>query len=559
MNCRTCNYALWNLKSRSCPECNTPFSISSYKFLPNSVRFCCPDCSQAYYGTDVNGQLQPASFNCVKCSRPLSTDEMVVLPAVGVSEAKTRLNVLPWLDKHNRGFFGRWFGTIGMAVGNPATLARSIVDDARCLPATTFAGLTVLASVFVSGVPVIVFPAFVGFAAAATPGGGGGQMFQMLATLGVGGIFVPLVFIAMLVLWVATCHGLLKLTGQTRGFGLTWCCTCYSSGVFVLAAIPCMGIWLSPLVLLWWAIVLAVVVCKAHGVSWWRGTLAAVVPPVAVMVLLSVSTWLLVVGPLRTTMAGAGVAMATPIQAAAAQGLGPALLQYAAGMNGNAADGRGPRHGAELLAEGLLTAADVFVGTGGVAVPPNAGGPAASVSSTIPPADSTIAGVDVLLLAGMNSEDQAEALDQLAATLPIGTIAHRLGDVVFTYHGIDLSPEGTDDGELWLAVVVNDSDIIIQRYMEGIQVNPPGTTPTARRIPNNMFGPGIMLYTAIKLDGATITFESNADKTMSATFKDALDKQNELRAAANLAPLPDPATVTTTSPAVAKPANPTGR
>jgi hypothetical protein len=40
-----------------------------------------------------------------------------------------------------------------------------------------------------------------------------------------------------------------------------------------------------------------------------------------------------------------------------------------------------------------------------------------------------------------------------ADTLPAGTIAHRLGDFVFTYHGIDFAG---DDPRLWVVMVCYD-------------------------------------------------------------------------------------------------------
>ena len=85
MRCRTCDYPLWNLKTRQCPECGSQFSPVEYDFRPNTVRFCCPHCEQAYYGTDSRGHLEPRSFACVTCGEHLSMREMVLLPAEGLA------------------------------------------------------------------------------------------------------------------------------------------------------------------------------------------------------------------------------------------------------------------------------------------------------------------------------------------------------------------------------------------------------------------------------------------------------------------------------------------
>ena len=67
MRCKQCDYRLWNLTARRCPECGTPFLPSEFEFVPNSVQFCCPHCGQAYYGTDAKGHLVPPAFTCGRC------------------------------------------------------------------------------------------------------------------------------------------------------------------------------------------------------------------------------------------------------------------------------------------------------------------------------------------------------------------------------------------------------------------------------------------------------------------------------------------------------------
>src|SRR5688572_13451876 len=99
MRCTTCQYPLWNLPGRQCPECGTPFLPSEFTFVPNSVRFCCPGCGQDYYGTGPGGHLEPEQYDCVRCGRPVSMNEMVLLPTAGVEEKQTEVEVVPWLDR----------------------------------------------------------------------------------------------------------------------------------------------------------------------------------------------------------------------------------------------------------------------------------------------------------------------------------------------------------------------------------------------------------------------------------------------------------------------------
>ena len=62
MRCKNCDYRLWNLVSRQCPECGTEFLPHEFEFVLNSVRFCCPYCQQDYYGTGDKGHLEPIEF-----------------------------------------------------------------------------------------------------------------------------------------------------------------------------------------------------------------------------------------------------------------------------------------------------------------------------------------------------------------------------------------------------------------------------------------------------------------------------------------------------------------
>lgn len=65
MRCKKCDYRLWNLPSRVCPECGQPFRPSEFEFPVNSVQFRCPHCNQSYYGTGEKGHLVPIEFECV--------------------------------------------------------------------------------------------------------------------------------------------------------------------------------------------------------------------------------------------------------------------------------------------------------------------------------------------------------------------------------------------------------------------------------------------------------------------------------------------------------------
>src|SRR5690349_19508143 len=124
MNCKTCDYSLWNLKARQCPECGTAFTPSEYEFVINSTKFCCPHCDQCYYGTDHRGHLVPREFICVKCGQHIEMNQMVLRPAEGVSEQQTRIDRMPWLEKAHRSWIKRLLLTMSGGMFNPIRIMR---------------------------------------------------------------------------------------------------------------------------------------------------------------------------------------------------------------------------------------------------------------------------------------------------------------------------------------------------------------------------------------------------------------------------------------------------
>ena len=94
--------------------------------------------------------------------------------------------------------------------------------------------------------------------------------------------------------------------------------------------------------------------------------------------------------------------------------------------------GRGPRHAIQLTLEDTLPVG-VFVTADSM-----------TVAEAVPLADTTLARFEEL------SPERKEVVVQSAGeALPEPIIAHRLGDFVFTYHGIDLA---SADSHLWLVI-----------------------------------------------------------------------------------------------------------
>ena len=125
-----------------------------------------------------------------------------------------------------------------------------------------------------------------------------------------------------------------------------------------------------------------------------------------------------------------------------------------------------------------------------------------------------VAGVPLRRFQAASSLRQTELINAAIEALPDNLIAHRLGDFVFTYHGIDLS--AADPG-LWLVI---------------LSPEPLQNPEPARRV-------------CVGCADGRVTQLDRPD------FLGALARQNDLRAAHALPPLPHPATVAHDRPATA--------
>jgi predicted RNA-binding Zn-ribbon protein involved in translation (DUF1610 family) len=498
VQCKSCGYRLWNLTSRQCPECGTRFLPSEFEFVPNSVQFCCPHCGQAYYGTGPKGHLVPAEFDCASCARHVHMDEMVILPTVGVAEEQTQVERMPWLERKERGRWRAWRSTIGQALIGPVRLMKMTPVESPAGEAWRFAVLT-------SFVPLLGLAPFVAFAIIplliiGLPGGPrpfgpwlGVGSFAMVALVAVGCVIATMIGIA---LWGALAHGLLLVTGGTRaGIGRTYQALCYSSGANVITAVPCLGLYIG---WLWWLVSAILMVREGQRVHGARATFAVLFLPAASLVGLVGLTWavaspqIAAIGPFSTTMPVGGVPQT--LSKSHLTLWNSKLLLYAT-RNG----GRGPGHAIEALDDGPIIS--ILFGYG-----------SSTPQDKIPIGNTTL---DRYVL--LPPDQQRQVAQPAAAKLPKGTIAHRLGDYVFTYHGINLMRPA--DPKLWVVIL-----------------SPERAGGTAA--PQSVF--------VSLAGGAADTVAIPADE-----FGSRLAKQNELRAKYKLPPLPDPNTVTHASPAVA--------
>ncbi len=276
MRCRTCDYRLWNLLSRRCPECGSAFRPSEFEFVPGSVQFCCPQCDQPYYATDAKGHLEPKAFACVKCGLDLDMDAMGLRPTAGIEEEQTKADHLPWLDRDRRGRIKAWFATVWMAMTAPGRLIRLSPTDLDNDRAWEFATVTNAVAGFVAFAPMLLL-----FSFGLMGGMGGSRVCTILGGAVVSFLIVIVVSLIYIALWGLAVRALLRITGGVDGeLGHTYQALCYSAGANAVSGIPCVGYYFG---FLWWMISAVFMVKERHKIHGGRAAFAVLTPPLLVI------------------------------------------------------------------------------------------------------------------------------------------------------------------------------------------------------------------------------------------------------------------------------------
>ncbi len=492
MRCKSCDYPLWQIKDRQCPECGAAFKPSEFEFNVNSVRFCCPHCAQEYYGTGEHGHLVPGSFVCVKCSNPVTMDEMVLLPADGVSEKQTEVGSNPWLERgKRRGFWSALLGTTGKALITPGRLMQHTPVESSAGSALLYALIAQFLTTLLTVLPLLLFFVFTG--AMAMPGPGAGQgggpgaagavIGASIAMMAGFGVFFLVGWIVSLLVVALIAHGLLRLTGGcAHGVGRTFQAVAYSSGANVISAVPCIGYYFG---WIWWLVSACVAVKDAQRVSGMRACAAVLTVP-----LLLIAGTIALYAVLIVSVIGAAGGMAN-IQGGTATIMMQSRVQS---MTTALTTQAPPRHAAELLRTGDISMIDLFD------MSSSAASGYITRAAAVPLGSTTLAQFDLA-----TPEKQRGHVAEAVAGLPPSAVAYRLGDTVFTHCGIDpmVIPAGDPAGKLWMVVAH------------------PG--PTGVRPPS--------VIVVGHADGTT----SNITIT---NFDQEMAKQNALRASVGLSPLP---------------------
>lgn len=246
MRCKNCEHVLWNQpaptagEQRLCSECGEAYRVADFSFERGKVRFCCPDCDTAYYGTSAQGHLEPAEFDCVGCGRHLAMEQCVLRPHDERREADAMQRVdLPWIVGRGDGRFRRWYTTAALSLTNSGRIAPMLGRAPQPLRAAGFLAINAAVACAGAAVPYLLF----GLIGVGAGGGLGGDAMAVVLA-----IAAYLTIVAALVVGAALPAGAVALGmsafGAKRGGDRFWRAyevACYSSGGLLIAVLPCCG------------------------------------------------------------------------------------------------------------------------------------------------------------------------------------------------------------------------------------------------------------------------------------------------------------------------------
>ncbi len=364
-------------------------------------------------------------------------DQCVLRPGPDVRDEQTRPDIMPWLDHKdcNIGLVRAFFMTVLRGMVQPGRLMRSLpTQSARPGAAIGFMAIVLLGGFALWSLSIGALLAVIGFF---TNSGGGGVMFAPVFVLGCGGIGWGLTLLIFGLIAATLAHGIILITGShARGVAHTIEAVAYTSAPFVLSGVPLIGFHLSFIALIWWIICSILAIRERQEVHAMRAVLAVLPIPVTLFGLYVVMIFGVLFSATMTTTGSITINPQTSSTQVSsdtiASPLGDGLIHFTEDFN------RFPRHGAELFA-----------------LVPESGATFLQTSShgEIPFGNTNLAD---LIRRADEREWAYEQFDVEMRDWPADedVIAHRIGPIIFTYHGMDAFI--FDEGEamdLWMFIV----------------------------------------------------------------------------------------------------------
>ncbi len=188
--------------------------------------------------------------------------------------------VTPWKARHGN-VIKRWILMVGASLASPVRLASGLPVD-RCLQ-IAFVFLVGNAIVF-SGLQLIPFFALFGFGMIQIGVPQSWLFFLVTYLIWVGSIATATIVLAFI---SGSLSHLILVVGRQRDEGLsrTLSSMMVTSAPMCLLVLPCLGVYLSPAVVIWWMVSFALALESLHGTSKFFAFFAAFAPLLSILIL----------------------------------------------------------------------------------------------------------------------------------------------------------------------------------------------------------------------------------------------------------------------------------
>lgn len=277
MRCRNCDYLLFNLTGRECPECGRAFDVADYHFAPGEVSFHCPHCDQAYLGNDEYGLPSPRRFRCAKCGQEVSLNELRVVPERGGADGRIGS---AWDNRRHYGLVSAWWSTFKETLTQPTTFYREHVGQS-----IGEAWLFSMIASYIGMVPAMIVQTLIawGFmkgalAIGAIPGASVAPPIAFFALFyGLLALVMPplMPFIVGGFYALTTQLALLVLVPQRQPFSATLRTAMYSMSAYALYAVPICGGYVGGI---WQLVIYVNGIKEVHHTNGWIAAIAALWP-----------------------------------------------------------------------------------------------------------------------------------------------------------------------------------------------------------------------------------------------------------------------------------------
>lgn len=276
------------------------------------MRFSCPHCNQAYYGTSSSGLLTPSEFECV-CGKRISMEEMSLEPAGGVGEDDANGAPNAWMNRERIGLGRAWLRSTFAILGDPAAFIRGVPANAPLSDAVLYASISAAFGAAFAAVMMLLGAGFafviMGTAFGPSRAVSGGAM-ALLTAIGIQLANAVTTIVTGLVAGFIAHAVLVLLRGARAGLGRSVPAMLYAQGATsalgLLVCCPCNGL-VSPV---WWCVALTAMFRTVHMTSTGRAVTAAVVAFLAWVGMSFGTSWMLssaMTGTLTTNASGSAI------------------------------------------------------------------------------------------------------------------------------------------------------------------------------------------------------------------------------------------------------------